>query len=50
MWLFNYLKFVVMAGLFLIFVIVVALVDMMSAYVDSMISNNRLKNNNLSND
>ena len=39
-----------MAGLFLIFVIVVALVDMMSAYVDSMISNNRLKNNNLSND
>jgi hypothetical protein len=35
-----------MAGLFLLFVIAVALVNMMSAYVESMISNNRFKNNN----
>lgn len=35
-----------MAGLFLLFVIAVALVNMMSAYVENMISNNRFKNNN----
>lgn len=35
-----------MAGLFLLFVIAVALVNMMSAYVENVISNNRFKNNN----
>lgn len=35
-----------MAGLFLAFVIVVALVNMMSAYADSMFNNNNLESNN----
>ncbi len=39
-----------MAGLFLFFVIVVALVNMMSAYAESTLNNNNFKSNNLGND